>query len=66
MNKTCEKTVLWDNRYCAEELADIDRDISECLDARFNPMIHRLPKNGLNSMLEGTVRDTVTWEGVYE
>lgn len=36
---------IFNKTYCAEELADLNRDIYECFDPTFNPIVAPIPKD---------------------
>jgi len=51
---------LFKQKYCGEELADVERDVSEALDGTFNPVVKQIPMD--DDMHQGTFTVTITWE----
>lgn len=50
---------IFKRKYCDEELADVERDVSEAFDSTFNPIIETIPLN--EGMRVGIFEITVTW-----
>lgn len=48
-------------QYSSEDLADLDRDISECIDPVFNPAAAKLPEPDEYGFQPGTFTVTVEW-----
>lgn len=51
---------IFEKEYIAEQLSDVERDISECLNEDFNPEVSDIPV-GQYGFAEGTFKVTVTW-----
>lgn len=51
---------IFEKEYIAEQLSDVERDISECLNEDFNPEVKDIPV-GKYGFAEGTFKVTVTW-----
>lgn len=57
-----EEIVVLNQNYCDEDLVDLERDISESLDAGFNPALRSIPLDE-HGMSSGVWRVLITWEG---
>lgn len=53
-------TTIFQQTYCGESIVDLDRDISEMLDADYNPAAAQIPVNELG-FHKGTFTVTVEW-----
>jgi hypothetical protein len=51
--------VIFEQEYDGESIVDLERDISECFDERFNPLVKDLPDE--YGIVEGTFKVTITW-----
>jgi len=51
---------LFDKLYDAEELGDVERDITECFDERFNESVSGIPVDEYGFQT-GTFRIQVSW-----
>ena len=61
--KLTVKTDLFTKSYDGESIVDIYRDVSECIDERFNPIVSRIPEMpGFPGFADGKFTVTVTWE----
>lgn len=52
--------LIFEKSYAAEELSDLDRDMCECFDERFNPVVGRIPTDECGFQ-KGKFTVTVTW-----
>jgi hypothetical protein len=51
---------IFEKDYDGESLYDLDRDISECLDSRYNPIVDKIPQDEYGFQL-GTFKVRVEW-----
>ena len=56
-----DKITIFTKEYNGEELADVDRDVSEAFDPEFNHRVIDIPKDS-GEMLKGHFTVTITWE----
>ena len=54
-------TVLFKKAYDGESVVDIDRDVSECFDARFNQVAAQIPQDE-HGIQKGKFTVQITWE----
>ena len=52
---------IFSKKYCAEELSDLERDISEAMDERFTPAIKDIPVDG-HCFMKGEFVVSIRWE----
>lgn len=55
-----KKLTVFEKEYDGESLYDLDRDIAEAIDERFNPTVKNIPQDEHGFQL-GTFKVTVTW-----
>jgi hypothetical protein len=55
-----KKIILFSQTYCVESLNDLQRDIVESLDPRFNDTVNYLPE-GEHGLIPGTFKVTMEW-----
>jgi hypothetical protein len=55
-----KQITIFDKKYDDKSLRDFSRDISECLDERFNPIIKTIPSDGYG-IQEGTFHLILAW-----
>ena len=54
---------IFNKQYTSEELCDLSRDIHECFDERFNPLVSSIPMDpDCPCFTLGTFRVNITWE----
>lgn len=53
--------IIFNKEYDGESIVDLDRDISEVLDSRFNPVVDIIPKDE-HGFHKGSFVVTVQWE----
>ena len=51
---------IFEKEYIAEQLSDVERDISECFNEDYNPEVKYIPI-GEYGFTKGTFKVTVTW-----
>jgi hypothetical protein len=56
------KILIYEQDYTKESLADVERDVREAFDLRFNEVLELLPVDG-DGFLEGVFTVTINWEG---
>ena len=54
-------TVLFKKEYDGESIVDIDRDVSECFDTRFNPAAAQIPQDK-HGIQQGKFTVQISWE----
>jgi len=55
-----DKITLIEKDYCSEELCDLDRDVSECLDPLFTPGAKHIPVDE-HGFHPGVFKVSITW-----
>jgi len=52
--------LVFDKTYDGESLCDLERDVVESLDSRYNPIVDQIPqdKHGIS---KGVFKVTITW-----
>ena len=53
--------ILFQKEYDGESIADLERDIYECLDGNFNAIVYAISKDEYG-IQNGTFKVTVEWE----
>jgi len=53
--------IIFRKDYSAEELCDVERDVIEAFDPRFNDIINDLPMNK-DGFIEGNFTVTIQWK----
>lgn len=56
------KILIFEQDYTKESLADVERDVREAFDIRFNEVLELLPVDG-DGFSEGVFTITINWEG---
>lgn len=56
------KILIFEQYYTKESLADIDSDVHEAFDLRFNEVLELLPVDA-DGFMEGMFTVTINWEG---
>ena len=56
---------IFKKEYCAEQLCDVERDVSECFEPDFNPIVKNIPV-GKDGFTEGTYTITIEWEATND
>lgn len=63
MSKLTKETELFRKEYDGESIVDMNRDVSECLDSDFNPILKDIPDmEGTPDFWGGKFVVTVTWK----
>lgn len=52
--------IIFTKEYSGEEWHDVDRDVSECIDGRFNPAVENIPVDEWG-LAKGILKVTVEW-----